>query len=53
MKDGAPKVATDGTGLRVALVAASWHEQVSTPKPIGTRVRTATSVMPTVAAWHT
>src|SRR6478735_1035881 len=31
--------------------ASSSH--VSTPKPIGTRVRAATSVMPTVAAWHT
>ena len=28
MKDGAPTIATDGTGLRVAVVAASWHEQV-------------------------
>ena len=25
---GAPVVAVDGTGLRVAVVAASWHEQV-------------------------
>ena len=28
MKDGAPTIAPDGTGLRVAVVAASWHEQV-------------------------
>ena len=28
MKDGAPTIATDGSGLRVAVVAASWHEQV-------------------------
>jgi len=28
MKDGAPTITTDGTGLRVAVVAASWHEQV-------------------------
>ncbi len=28
MKDGAPTIATDGAGLRVAVVAASWHEQV-------------------------
>ncbi|MEU4363950.1 6,7-dimethyl-8-ribityllumazine synthase [Promicromonospora sp. NPDC023987] len=25
---GAPKVTVDGTGLRVVVVAASWHEQV-------------------------
>ena len=25
---GAPDVAVDGRGLRVAVVAASWHEQV-------------------------
>jgi 6,7-dimethyl-8-ribityllumazine synthase len=28
MKDGAPDVRTDGTGFRVAVVAASWHEAV-------------------------
>ena len=28
MKDGAPTLTTDGGGLRVAVVAASWHEQV-------------------------
>src|SRR3954468_16632377 len=28
MKDGAPTITTDGRGLRVAVVAASWHEQV-------------------------
>jgi 6,7-dimethyl-8-ribityllumazine synthase len=28
MKDGAPSLTTDGSGLRVAVVAASWHEQV-------------------------
>jgi 6,7-dimethyl-8-ribityllumazine synthase len=28
MKDGAPNISTDGSGLRVAVVAASWHEQV-------------------------
>ncbi|GAA6526684.1 6,7-dimethyl-8-ribityllumazine synthase [Intrasporangium sp. DVR] len=28
MKDGAPTLAVDGRGLRVAVVAASWHEQV-------------------------
>ena len=28
MKDGAPSLTTDGRGLRVAVVAASWHEQV-------------------------
>ncbi|ROS74514.1 6,7-dimethyl-8-ribityllumazine synthase [Cellulomonas sp. PhB143] len=26
--NGAPTITTDGTGLRVALVAASWHTQV-------------------------
>src|SRR6478609_3596843 len=28
MKDGAPTISTDGTGLRVAVVAASWHDMV-------------------------
>nr|WP_294690330.1 6,7-dimethyl-8-ribityllumazine synthase [uncultured Friedmanniella sp.] len=28
MKSGSPTVLVDGTGLRVALVAASWHRQV-------------------------
>lgn len=28
MKTGAPSVQTDGTGLRVAIVAASWHRTV-------------------------
>jgi 6,7-dimethyl-8-ribityllumazine synthase len=28
VKDGAPTIATDGGGLSVAVVAASWHEQV-------------------------
>ena len=28
MKDGAPSLPTDGCGLRVAVVAASWLEQV-------------------------
>jgi len=28
MKDGAPVLAVDGRGLKVAVVAASWHEQV-------------------------
>jgi 6,7-dimethyl-8-ribityllumazine synthase len=28
MKDGAPTLTTDGSGLRVAVVAASWHQQV-------------------------
>jgi 6,7-dimethyl-8-ribityllumazine synthase len=28
MKDGAPTITIDGSGLRVAVVAASWHEQV-------------------------
>lgn len=28
MKDGAPTITTDGSGLRVAVVAASWHDQV-------------------------
>ena len=28
MKDGAPTITIDGAGLRVAVVAASWHEQV-------------------------
>lgn len=27
-KVGAPELAVDGTGLRVAVVAASWHEEV-------------------------
>jgi 6,7-dimethyl-8-ribityllumazine synthase len=26
---GAPKIATDGTGLKVTVVAGSWHEQIS------------------------
>ena len=28
MKGGAPTIATDGSGLRVAVVAASWHDEV-------------------------
>jgi 6,7-dimethyl-8-ribityllumazine synthase len=28
MKDGAPSIRTDGSGLRVAVVAASWHDRV-------------------------
>ncbi len=28
MKDGAPTLTIDGSGLKVAVVAASWHEQV-------------------------
>jgi len=28
MKDGAPTITIDGSGLRVAVIAASWHEQV-------------------------
>ncbi|MDV3221528.1 6,7-dimethyl-8-ribityllumazine synthase [Intrasporangium sp.] len=28
MKEGAPTLTADGRGLRVAVVAASWHEQV-------------------------
>ncbi|MDN5764295.1 MAG: 6,7-dimethyl-8-ribityllumazine synthase [Humibacillus sp.] len=28
MKDGAPTLTVDGSGLRVAVVAASWHEEV-------------------------
>lgn len=28
MKDGSPTVTVDGSGLRVALVAASWHRTV-------------------------
>lgn len=28
MKDGAPVIRTDGAGLRVAVVAASWHERI-------------------------
>jgi 6,7-dimethyl-8-ribityllumazine synthase len=28
MKDGAPTISTDGSGLRVAVVAASWHQTV-------------------------
>lgn len=28
MKDGAPVITTDGRGLRVAVIAASWHDQV-------------------------
>ena len=28
MKDGSPTVTVDGSGLRVALVAASWHRKV-------------------------
>ncbi|MGN6751577.1 MAG: 6,7-dimethyl-8-ribityllumazine synthase [Intrasporangium sp.] len=28
MKDGAPQIRTEGTGLRVGIVAASWHEAV-------------------------
>ncbi len=26
---GAPKIATDGTGLKVTVVAGSWHEEIS------------------------
>src|SRR6476620_799557 len=43
--------AEPGSPARSSAWASS--SQVSTPKPIGTRVRTVTSVMPTVAAWHT
>jgi 6,7-dimethyl-8-ribityllumazine synthase len=28
MKDGAPVIRPDGAGLRVAVVAASWHERI-------------------------
>jgi len=28
MKDGAPTITTDGAGLRLAVVAASWHEPI-------------------------
>jgi 6,7-dimethyl-8-ribityllumazine synthase len=28
MKDGSPNVTVDGSGLRVALIAASWHRTV-------------------------
>ena len=28
MKDGAPALTVDGRGLKVAVVAASWHDQV-------------------------
>jgi 6,7-dimethyl-8-ribityllumazine synthase len=28
MKEGAPTIAVEGSGLEVAIVAASWHEQV-------------------------
>jgi 6,7-dimethyl-8-ribityllumazine synthase len=28
MKDGAPVITPDGSGLRVAVVAASWHERI-------------------------
>ena len=28
MKDGSPSLQVDGSGLRVAIVAASWHETV-------------------------
>ncbi|EWT02919.1 6,7-dimethyl-8-ribityllumazine synthase [Intrasporangium oryzae NRRL B-24470] len=28
MKEGAPAITTDGRGLRVAVIAASWHERV-------------------------
>ncbi|GAA4711672.1 6,7-dimethyl-8-ribityllumazine synthase [Promicromonospora umidemergens] len=34
---GAPKVTVDGTGLRVVVVAASWHEQVMDGLLAGTR----------------
>jgi 6,7-dimethyl-8-ribityllumazine synthase len=26
---GAPEIATDGTGLKVTIVAASWHQEIS------------------------
>ncbi len=28
MKDGAPVIRPDGSGLRVAVIAASWHERI-------------------------
>ncbi len=28
MKEGAPVIRPDGTGLRVAVIAASWHERI-------------------------
>ena len=27
-KEGAPTIEVDGTGLRIALIAASWHTQI-------------------------
>ena len=27
--EGAPKIATDGTGLKVTVVAGQWHEEIS------------------------
>ncbi|MGO1545166.1 MAG: 6,7-dimethyl-8-ribityllumazine synthase [Gulosibacter sp.] len=29
-KEGSPTIQVDGTGLRVVIVAASWHEQITT-----------------------
>ena len=34
---GAPVIGADGTGLRVAVIAASWHEQVMTGLRDGAR----------------
>ena len=47
MKDGAPPIATDGSGLRVAVVAASWHEQVMGGLLDGARAASPTRVSTT------
>lgn len=39
--DGAPTISIDGTGLRVAVIAASWHEQVMNGLLAGARRRLA------------
>ena len=35
--EGAPKTSTDGTGLKVTIVAASWHERISEALLAGAR----------------
>jgi 6,7-dimethyl-8-ribityllumazine synthase len=35
--EGAPEITTDGTGLKVTIVAGSWHEQISNGLLAGAR----------------
>ncbi|MCU1586366.1 MAG: 6,7-dimethyl-8-ribityllumazine synthase [Microbacteriaceae bacterium] len=35
--EGAPEITTDGTGLKITIVAGSWHEQISNGLLAGAR----------------